>query len=280
MTGKLFKYDFKVVSSKLAPLYTAAIIISIVNRLILFMSSSHVKAFFSDDSTEEFSMYAATSIFFILFLYFVFFVVAAGIFIITHLIMIQRFHSSVFGNEGYLTNTLPLNSVQIIGSKFINYMIWLFLGGVTVIVTSVIAFPFEYFSFNMSKIFEYIKSFYVTQNISEFLGFLVLYFLNFIFKNTRTVVQILLSITIASLFKSYRLLLGIGAFLGLGFIITVISYFLKISFFLIDFGNSSLYHSSIYAYFFLAGSCLIEITVTVLFFFTTVYLHKNKLNLE
>ena len=211
MILKLFKYDFMNIGKKLIPFYIAALVIGIINRFLLL--------------TTDISRMERENNFLAMFgsplLYFAYFVVVFGIFCMTVFVIITRYSSSIYGNEGYLTNTLPLKPSQIIWAKLINFLIWIFISYFVIFVSMFILFPFEFFIRNIIKDTEFyqdlntmVKEFFSSKYI--FMSILQLIY-NF-FAHVQSILIIFLSIAIANLFKSYKVVVGVIAF----FIISII----------------------------------------------------------
>ena len=277
MILKLFKYDFMNIGKKLIPFYIAALVIGIINRFLLL--------------TTDISRMERENNFLAMFgsplLYFAYFVVVFGIFCMTVFVIITRYSSSIYGNEGYLTNTLPLKPSQIIWAKLINFLIWIFISYFVISVSLFILFPFEFFIRNIIKDPEFyqdlntmVKEFFSSKYI--FMSILQLIY-NF-FAHVQSILIIFLSIAIANLFKSYKVVVGVIAF----FIISIIFSFISASVTYSAMRNldvpvmygdidpiifTSLRNGSI-------TSILYSIISSVLLFFGVHYLHTHNLNLE
>lgn len=277
MILKLFKYDFMNIGKKLIPFYIAALVIGIINRFLLL--------------TTDISRMERENNFLAMFgsplLYFAYFVVVFGIFCMTVFVIITRYSSSIYGNEGYLTNTLPLKPSQIIWAKLINFLIWIFISYFVIFVSMFILFPFEFFIRNIIKDTEFyqdlntmVKEFFSSKYI--FMSILQLIY-NF-FAHVQSILIIFLSIAIANLFKSYKVVAGVIAF----FLISLIFSFIGTSISYSTIGNLNL--ADIYDEFdpiifnSLKNGNIISIIYSlvssVLLFFGVHYLHTHNLNLE
>ena len=277
MILKLFKYDFMNIGKKLIPFYIAALVIGIINRFLLL--------------TTDISRMERENNFLAMFgsplLYFAYFVVVFGIFCMTVFVIITRYSSSIYGNEGYLTNTLPLKPSQIILAKLINFLIWIFISYFVIFVSMFILFPFEFFIRNIIRDSEFyqdlntmVKEFFSSKYI--FMSILQLIY-NF-FAHVQSILIIFLSIAIANLFKSYKVVVGVIAF----FIISIIFSFIGTSISYSTIGNLNL--ADIYDEFdpiifnSLKNGNIISIIYSlvssVLLFFGVHYLHTHNLNLE
>ena len=107
---KLFKYDFRAISRRLIPLYLVGIVIGVINVICSVILSNML----SGDYTSK-----AQEVTFVILtilkglLSFSFFILSSYISILTIFILISNFHSSVYGNEGYLINSLPIESKKL-----------------------------------------------------------------------------------------------------------------------------------------------------------------------
>ena len=221
MILKLFKYDFMNIGKKLIPFYIAALVIGIINRFLLL--------------TTDISRMERENNFLAMFgsplLYFAYFVVVFGIFCMTVFVIITRYSSSIYGNEGYLTNTLPLKPSQIIWAKLINFLIWVFISYFIIFVSLFILFPFDFFIRNIIRDPEFYQNLNIAVKTilsSKYLFIFILQFIYNFLSHIQNILMIFLSIAIANLFKSYKVVAGVIAFflisLIFSFIGTSISY--------------------------------------------------------
>lgn len=101
MLRKLIKYDLKVFGKIMIPLWGVMIILGLIRGIqSQFDNASFIKEI-------------------VLIFYF--------IFIVNLIIIIQRFYKSMYGQEGYLTHTLPITANKLILSKVISATIISFI---------------------------------------------------------------------------------------------------------------------------------------------------------
>ena len=277
MILKLFKYDFMNIGKKLIPFYIAALVIGIINRFLLLTSDISRL-----EREENFLAMFGSPL-----LYFAYFAVVFGIFCMTVFVIITRYSSSIYGNEGYLTNTLPLKPSQIILAKLINFLIWIFISYFVIFVSLFILFPFEFFIRNIIKDPEFyqdlntiVKEFFNSKYI--FISILQLIY-NFL-SHIQNILMIFLSIAIANLFKSYKVVVGVIAF----FIILIIFSFIgaSVTYFTIRNLDVPVIYGDTDPTIFLSlrngtiTSILYSLISSVLLFFGVHYLHTHNLNLE
>ena len=205
MILKLFKYDFMNIGKKLIPFYIAALVIGVINRFLLLTSNISRM----EREGNFLAMFGSP------FLYAAYFLVIMGIFFMTVFIIISRYSSSIYGNEGYLTNTLPLNPSQIILAKLINFLIWIFISYFIIFVSLFILFPFDFFVRNIIEQPDFYKDLnHMTKYIlsSKYTPIFILQLVYNFFSHIQNILMLFLSIAIANLFKSYKVVAGVIAF--------------------------------------------------------------------
>ena len=277
MILKLFKYDFMNIGKKLIPFYIAALVIGVINRFLLLTSNISRM----EREGNFLAMFGSP------FLYAAYFLVIMGIFFMTVFIIISRYSSSIYGNEGYLTNTLPLNPSQIILAKLINFLIWILISYFIIFVSLFILFPFAFFLRNViyePEFYEGLKK--LTKLIfSSKYGFLfALQFIYNFFSHIQNILMLFLSVAIANLFKSYKVVAGVIAFFLIStifsFIASIISFSVMENVNLFEmYGefNPIVYNSLKNAN---IMSIIYSIVSSIVLFFIIHYLHTHNLNLE
>ena len=277
MILKLFKYDFMNIGKKLIPFYIAALIIGVINRILLLTST------ISSMGNEDNFM----TIFGSPLLYFAYFIVIIGIFCMTVFVIISRYNSSIYGNEGYLTNTLPLNPSQIIWAKLINFLIWIFISYFIIFVSLFILFPFDFFVRNIIEQPDFYKDLnHMTKYIlsSKYTPIFILQLVYNFFSHIQSILMLFLSIAIANLFKSYKVVAGVIAF----FLISIIFSFIgsSLTYSLVKDVNLSEIYDEFNPIFYnlLKNANILSIVYSIIssaiLFYTIHYLHTHNLDLE
>lgn len=101
MLGKLIKYEFKATSRYFVPIFIAMILVFFINSLLVYANLNYVEV----NEVVVGIMIALTL------------GVIIALSIIEIYVSAKRFAQGVFGDEGYLTNTLPVKTHEIIISK-------------------------------------------------------------------------------------------------------------------------------------------------------------------
>ena len=277
MILKLFKYDFMNIGKKLIPFYIAALVIGVINRILLLTSTIS-----SIENENNFMAIFGSPL-----LYFAYFVVIIGIFCMTVFVIISRYNSSIYGNEGYLTNTLPLKPYQIIWAKLINFLIWIFISYFIIFVSLFILFPFDFFVRNIIEQPDFYKDLnHMTKYIlsSKYTPIFVLQLVYNFFSHIQNILMLFLSIAIANLFKSYKVVAGVIAF----FLISTIFSFIgsSLTFSLVKDVNLTEIYDEISPFFYnlLKNANILSIVYSIIssaiLFYTIHYLHTHNLDLE
>ena len=277
MILKLFKYDFMNIGKKLIPFYIAALVIGVINRILLLTSTIS-----SIENENNFMAIFGSPL-----LYFAYFVVIIGIFCMTVFVIISRYNSSIYGNEGYLTNTLPLKPYQIIWAKLINFLIWIFISYFIIFVSLFILFPFDFFVRNIIEQPDFYQDLnHMTKYIlsSKYTPIFILQLVYNFFSHIQRILMLFLSIAIANLFKSYKVVAGVIAF----FLISTIFSFIgsSLTFSLVKDVNLTEIYDEISPFFYnlLKNANILSIVYSIIssaiLFYTIHYLHTHNLDLE
>ena len=277
MILKLFKYDFMNIGKKLIPFYIAALVIGVINRILLLTSTIS-----SIENENNFMAIFGSPL-----LYFAYFVVIIGIFCMTVFVIISRYNSSIYGNEGYLTNTLPLKPSQIILAKLINFLIWIFISYFVIFVSLFILFPFDFFVRNIIEQPDFYKDLnHMTKYIlsSKYTPIFILQLVYNFFSHIQSILMLFLSIAIANLFKSYKVVAGVIAFFLISTIFSLIGSSLTFS--LVKDVNLTEIYDEISPFFYnlLKNANILSIVYSIIssaiLFYTIHYLHTHNLDLE
>ena len=277
MILKLFKYDFMNIGKKLIPFYIAALVIGVINRILLLTSTIS-----SIENENNFMAIFGSPL-----LYFAYFVVIIGIFCMTVFVIISRYNSSIYGNEGYLTNTLPLKPYQIIWAKLINFLIWIFISYFIIFVSLFILFPFDFFVRNIIEQPDFYQDLnHMTKYIlsSKYTPIFILQLVYNFFSHIQSILMLFLSIAIANLFKSYKVVAGVIAFFLISTIFSLIGSSLTFS--LVKDVNLTEIYDEISPFFYnlLKNANILSIVYSIIssaiLFYTIHYLHTHNLDLE
>ena len=218
--------------------------------------------------------------------YFGYAIAIIGIILMTYYAVIIRYYRSIYGNEGYLTNTLPIETYEIILAKLLTFLSWFVVNGIIIFFTFWFIIPVE--GIIKANIFRP----EVLHEIETFLrhsvgATLIIAIISMLVMTIEKILFLFLCVSIANMVKSYKILTGIGAYVILGGIIGLIKQVILTFTYIFDknydnYGSSerevlrtfeNVFNTNL-------GMLFTSIVFSVILFFVVNYLLKNKLNLE
>ena len=284
MLKKLLKYDMKSMVHLLVPLSIAVVGTTIAGTAALRIMQTI-------DNTKNAS-WILTSALALIFVSTILALLAFSVF--SEILIMYRYYTHLFTDEGYLTFTLPVKTSSILNSKLINALIW---SVYTVLVVFFCIFLYVIFGtaeegLINSKIFTEIKNApeLLTQTYSAWviLKYIVEIVVIFIISLLYGVLSIYLALTIGSIIaKKHKILAAIGIYYGLN---TVMSIFVMIVNFIFTFTVANSYQDSYSSNYEIAIDRVFDISFfnnaasflvfSIVAYFVTRHLLKNKLNLS
>ena len=117
MLGKLLKHEFKVTSRYFFPMFLALAAATLLLKLSLIFSEDSIFL-----SLEMMSLIHFIQGLFVL----AYVLVVLGICFLSVFLLVRRFYVNMFGDEGYLTHTLPVTGGQLLNCKLICSLTWIF----------------------------------------------------------------------------------------------------------------------------------------------------------
>lgn len=280
MLGKLLKYDTKSLSKLIFPLSLAALLATGLGcGLIAFMETFGTNVQNETVIGIIVNMSCGMMIFFC-----VLALIAFGIAV--QIALIQRYFSSFFTDEGYLTFTLPVSTHSLLISKTVSAVLFSFYACVIEFVC-IVAYVLtmvscidgvDALSQIPRQIFEMISSQYGIDYISLFVTYCVLFFVG----QAVSVMIIYLSFTIGSVIATkHRVLAGIGIYFLITIIMTTVQDVISsVVLFLFDAQSDFLYATGSWMLITLWINISIMILAGFVCYFIMHYLLKNKLNLS
>ena len=115
---KLLKYEWKACARICLPLYAVELLVAFINRLLY--SDIGSKLLYGIPSIVMTMLYAA---------------IMVALFVVTAVVLVQRFYKNLLGSEGYLMFTLPVSVSQHILSKAVLALVMGVLSVVTALVS-------------------------------------------------------------------------------------------------------------------------------------------------
>lgn len=196
MLGKLLKYEIKATGRIFLPLYMALLVFAIITK------------FTSAFNSEQWATPAIISMV-------IYITIMVGMFVMTFVMMIQRFHKNLLSDEGYLMHTLPVRPWQHITSKLLISMLWVIVSGVAAFISILIIAlgkgDFTLFSSQLASLYNLL--------IKDLGASVYILGMEMIIGSLLSLASLILivyaSIAIGHLFNKHKLLASFGAFIGL-----------------------------------------------------------------
>lgn len=138
MLGKMLKYDIKSMAHTFVPLFIAILGMSVIN--VLFFKNQWLAALMGG-GTVMFGL-----------------IVALGV--TTIVMIITQFYHSVLGDQGYLTNTLPVSVDTILCSKMLSATVWIILSGITAVISGIVLIAGISFTDDFATFLRMIETFF------------------------------------------------------------------------------------------------------------------------
>ncbi len=269
MLSKLLKYELKATGRIFVPLFLA---------LLLFAAITKVT---SAISPEEWVTPAIISMI-------IYIIIMVGMFVMTLIMMIQRFYQNLLSDEGYLMFTLPVKPWKHIISKLLVSIFWIIASGVVAMISIMII------AFKRGDLNEIIRQFASIYNqLFDVLG-ASFYLLSFeiaiiiLIGLASGILIVYASMTIGHLFSQHKMLASLGGFIVLSTLSHILLTFITLILGNTDFANT---YTSIFlsddlisllqaAQWAIAYTIFFEGLLCAAYFAVTNYILSKRLNLE
>jgi len=285
MLGKLLKYEFVATSRFFIITYPAIIVLALLNRIFI---SSGINSSELVGNSYWFSIFTALSMT-------LYVGITCAVLVGTTILMMQRFYKNMFGDEGYLMHTLPVEPWQHILSKVLVSAVWMFASFVmtvlSVLILSYGMIPREVmaeFMVEFNAAFSLIglstATFWSKIAISMFFSLFVY------------MLPLYAAITIGQFWRKHRIFGAVLAYIGIstvsqmlsGVVMQIHGMFWRQSdidvekYFYFGVNDEFALNFSVEKYFnsIMLSSLLLSLLLSVGLFFLTNYLLKRKLDLE
>lgn len=204
MLGKLMKYEFKATSRMLLPINGAMLLFALINRLFMELN------FFQTGNMAISALATVMAVMYVM--------VIIAAFVITLIVIIQRFYKNLLTDEGYLMFTLPVKAHSHITSKGIVAFVWYLASFVVcalsifilVVDQNVIDGLSQFFTVELPRYFQLAGG----DGIAILFEVLALFLLSFV----SGILMIYCSIALGSLFHNHKILGAFGMYLAINFV--------------------------------------------------------------
>ena len=212
MTGKLIKYEIKSSGKLMLVIWAALIAASILFSLSINVLDDTAAAFATDGMGIMVGIIGTIT-------GLLYFAVFIALIVATMVVIIMRFYKGILGDEGYLMNTLPVKPWQLITSKGIVAAGIVFASTLVAIISIMIlagigslkAFP-DMFSFLGD----------LWHEDPKFILILIEVLILIVLSVLKSIYQVYAALAIGQLANKHRLLLALGAYIGLSMLVTTL----------------------------------------------------------
>ncbi|MPW24869.1 hypothetical protein GC105_03575 [Alkalibaculum sp. M08DMB] len=261
MLKNLLKYEIKATARIFVPFYLFLIVFSIINRIFISMNTSAIDI----PRSIALGIWGFTII---------------AIFVMTWIVVIQRFYKNLLSDEGYLSFTLPVKAHHHVISKALTSLMWILLNFIfAIIAIAIITLNSDTISMLKEglSVFQEMISQTGTPVFVVSIQFIILAIVGIL----SNLFKIYTAIIIGNLSSKHKILLGLGTYIGFEIVEQTIFSFLLvgIGYFGDIFDPNFIMHPS-----YLVSSLLLLICISLIsasiYFFLSNWLLNDKLDLE
>ena len=257
MLGKLLKYEIPAMGRKLLPLYAAWA----ATALLLGLTTQ------SADSKNEFMVVISALLYT---------AIATTIFVMTIIMIVQRYSNSLLGDEAYFNHVLPVSVAEHIGNKAISATLWIFVTVLVAIFTGIlIGIGALIVSGEFISLRELIRGFYEIELPKHFGLYVIEVLLLTITGTVKTIMQIYAAITIGHQVPNRTTLASIGAYILIMIFESSVGRAMLPLFINLEYNADGFVN---FNRVFIPGF-IMAVIFSVIYFFICKYLMENRLNL-
>lgn len=267
MLGKLLKYEIKATGRIFLPLFLA---------LLMFAGITRVFSAIGSENWDSFAVGISMIIYII---------IMVGMFVMTFIMMIQRFYRNILSNEGYLMLTLPAQPWKHILSKLLVSMMWIVASGIAAFISILIIalrrgdftrIAVEFAALH-DFVYEHLGASMYLLSFEIILGLLIAL--------ASSILIVYASIAIGHLFNRHKTLASFGAFIALNtlsqILFTIISHAPGMEYFAnLHFSPNDIIGMQQIIQRVIAGGILFTGLISAAYFAVTNFILSKRLNLE
>lgn len=292
MLRKLCKYEFRSIFRTLIPIYIVVIAVSIITSISIAMNVDYADVKYVDNSVQwaiEMNLPYKLQHIFTFVMSLAYFAVMVALFVLTVVIILQRFYKGLLCDEGYLMFTLPVKPWQLITSKGITAFVMTILSGIVscisifIMMLGSLPYPLKFLA-ELFSLQNWIRIFGQLNEIVPMWGVYVLEFIILvIISSLASLYQIYASMAIGHLAKKNRILMSVVAYVAISMILSFVGGIFGV-FSALTIQSSQNYLSinagEAFLHALLIFSVITSIIEFVVFFVITERILSKKLNLE
>ena len=231
MLRKLCKYEFRSIFRTLIPIYIVVIAVSIITSISIAMNVDYADVKYVDNSVQwaiEMNLPYKLQHIFTFVMSLAYFAVMVALFVLTVVIILQRFYKGLLCDEGYLMFTLPVKPWQLITSKGITAFVMTILSGIVscisifIMMLGSLPYPLKF----LAELFSLQNWIRIFGRLNETVPMWGVYVLEFIIlviiSSLASLYQIYASMAIGHLAKKNRILMSVVAYIAISMILSFV----------------------------------------------------------
>ena len=269
MLTKLLKHEFRATARIMGPLYLVLLAVAL---------GFNFSARLMDTGSVILNVLSALVIL-------AYVVAVIGVFVVSFILMLQRFYKNLLGDEGYIMFTLPVSVHQHVWSKLIVSAVWFIATGAVVILSVFVAAADVRFFTDLldvfPKLFEQLTAYYAFNGTAFALEFLALLFVGCMAFS----LQFYAALAAGHSFANHKMTLSVLFFFVFQFAVQMLGAFL-----IVALDEGPLHHLLMGLDFHIDGAAAVHLSMVVLivlaavygaiFYIVTTLTLKKRLNLE
>ena len=257
MLGKLLKYEIPAMGRKLLPLYAAWA----ATALLLGLTTQ------SAESKSEFMVVISALLYT---------AIATTIFVMTIILIVQRYRNSLLGDEAYFNHVLPVSVSAHIGNKAISATIWICITILVAMLTAIlVGIGAVIVAGDKINFIEFIRDLLNVDLPEHFVLYFIEVLIMMIVGIVKTIMQIYAAITVGHQAQNHTTLASIGAYIALMILESTVGRVLMPIMFNVQYDADGFI--SFTRIFFPA--VIVAVAFSALYFFVCKYLMENRLDL-
>lgn len=288
MLKKLCKYEFRSIGRTLIPIYIAVIAVSIITSFTMGINIEYNRNYNNILDGGVNLVYQLQGIFTVV-MSLTYFAVMVALFVLTFVIILQRFYKGLLCDEGYLMFTLPVKPWQLITSKgitaFVMCILSCIVSCISIFIMVIGVAEDRWILLAQMFSFKNWGMFFVRLNeVVPLWGLYALEIIVYIIVGSlASLYQVYVSMAIGHLAKKNRIIMSVVAYIVISMILSFVSGLFGVfgaftiqasqNYFSIHIGEAFLHALLIF-------SIIISIIECVVFFVITERILSKKLNLE
>ncbi|MBE5854447.1 MAG: hypothetical protein E7297_03695 [Lachnospiraceae bacterium] len=211
MLGKVSKYEWASTMRVILPIFCALLLCSLLLRLEILTG-------IADFNTTGARIMAGITVS-------IYILLAVSMAAIVAVVLVKRFYTSMFGDEGYLTFTLPCHPDTVMNGKALVAFLWMVLSSLCIILSFLIIGVDSKFLSEIGEILEDLDEVLVRYDLS--IGTMLTWFIVLSLVGTlNTIYKVIMSMAIGQLANRNKVALSVVAYIGVGIIQNILSFIL------------------------------------------------------